>query len=121
MSNLFVRIDEEFRKQLEVSSTFLAVLSDIFNGAKINDFGKEFICDRITGAQRSRINRNIFWLLLSCNEDKKRIVLEIDTEKYSGKLLYKGSLFIDNERIKNKGTKFVLHLREAGEIVLDEV
>lgn len=121
MSNLFVRIDEEFWKQLEVSSTFLAVLSDIFNGVKINDFGKEFFCDRITAAQKSRINSNIFWLELSCNEDKKRIVVEIDTEKYSGELLCKGSLFIDHKRIKNKGTQFVLHLREAGEIVLDEV
>ena len=121
MSNLFVRIDEDFWKMLEVNSAFLAVVSDIFNGAKINDFGKEFFCDRIIGAQRSRINRNIFWLLFSCNEDKKRIVVELDTEKYSGKLLCKGSLFIDNERIKNKGTKFVLHLREAGEVVLDEV
>ena len=121
MSNLFVRIDEDFWKMLEVNSAFLAVVSDIFNGAKINDFGKEFFCDRITDAQRSRINSNIFWLLLSCNEDKKRIVVELDTEKYSGKLLCKGSLFIDNERIKNKGTKFVLHLREAGEIVLDEI
>lgn len=121
MSNLFVRIDEDFWKLLEVNSAFLAVVSDIFNGAKINDFGKEFFCDRINYVQKSRINSNVFWLELSCNEDKKRIVVELDKEKYIGKLLCKGSLFIDNERIKNKGTKFVLHLRKAGEIVLDEI